>query len=121
MSQYKGRKKGAIANREWSEALRRAVSELRAVAEDGKGPKIKALVLLARKVVNRALDGDMTAAKEIGDRLDGRPTQGVELAVETPITKIERVIVDALPQVIEGEVIDVVTDALLNPDVSEPE
>ncbi len=43
------------------------------------GKKTKKLSLLADKLVERALEGDITAMKEIGDRLDGKPAQAVEL------------------------------------------
>lgn len=33
---------------------------------------------IAEKVVQMALEGDMQAIKEIGDRMDGKPTQQVE-------------------------------------------
>ena len=89
------RPKGAIGNREWTEALRRAVHELRVVDDDDKAKKIKALTLMARKVVTRVLDGDMTAAKEVGDRLEGKPRQSVDLNVTEPVTEIRHVIIDA--------------------------
>ena len=46
--------------------------------ESEDGGKTKKLAALADKLVERGLDGDVTALKEIGDRLDGKPTQGVE-------------------------------------------
>lgn len=46
-------------------------------ATDGK--KTKKLAMLARKLVEKALGGDIAALKEIGDRLDGKPAQAVEL------------------------------------------
>lgn len=49
-----------------------AVNELRQDPNNGK--KVKALRLLARRLVTEALNGDVTALKEIGDRLDGKPT-----------------------------------------------
>jgi hypothetical protein len=73
-----------------------AVHELRASDGDGKAQKTKALRLLARKLVDRAMEGDVTAMKEIGDRLDGRPAQAVGVEVGVAITKIERTIVDAV-------------------------
>jgi hypothetical protein len=54
----------------WREALWKAVCDL-----EGKDKK---LALIARAVVNAAAAGDMQAAKEIGDRLDGKPRQEVE-------------------------------------------
>ncbi len=79
----------------WSAAISRAVNELRSYGDDPK--KVKALFLLARKLVDEALDGNMAAMREIGDRLDGRPAQAitghgggpVELAV-THISGVER-------------------------------
>lgn len=37
----------------------------------------QALRKIARKVVEGALEGDKDAWKEIGDRLDGKPTQAI--------------------------------------------
>lgn len=42
--------------------------------ENAEG-KPKKLEHLADKVVDLALDGDMSAVKEIADRLDGKPAQ----------------------------------------------
>ena len=69
------------------------------------GSDVKALTRLAEKLVEKGMSGDIAALKEVGDRLDGRPTQAVDMNVTEPITCIERVIVDALPkpEVIEGE------------------
>ena len=38
--------------------------------------------------------GESWATREIGDRLDGKPVQGVELDMNVKITRIERHIVD---------------------------
>ena len=72
------RPKGAITGKEWRDAIRLAVHELRQDPENGARSKV--LRQLARKLVEKALAGDMAALKEIGDRLDGRSPQGVELA-----------------------------------------
>ncbi len=66
-----------MSGKEWREAIRLTVNELRDDPEGGT--KSKALRQLARRLVEKALTGDMAALKEIGDRLDGRPAQGVEL------------------------------------------
>ena len=62
--------KNAVKNRPWAEALNRAL-----LAEDGK-----ALRALADKIVEKALEGDVPALREIGDRLDGKPAQQVQLS-----------------------------------------
>jgi hypothetical protein len=94
--------KGAKSDKEWRDAIRRAVHEQRMVDVDGKPAKRKALFLLARKTVDEALDGNMVAVKEIGDRLDGRPAQAVDVVVAVSVERIERLIVDPV-QVIEHE------------------
>lgn len=55
----------------WRDAIMRAVSR----RESGADPQ--ALEKIADKLVASALNGDMQAMKEIGDRMDGRPAQAV--------------------------------------------
>ena len=79
--------KGLKSDKEWRDAIRLAVHELRTIEDkDGKPQKIKALRLLAIGLVDKALDGDVPAIKEIGDRLDGKPTQQVEATVDGNLT-----------------------------------
>lgn len=59
--------KNATKNRPWAEAINRVL-----LAEDGK--KLRAL---AEKLVEKALEGDVSALKEIGDRSDGKPAQAI--------------------------------------------
>ena len=57
--------------------------EVNALVEDPNKPKaakIKALRLIARRVAKEAMDGNMAAVHVIGDRLEGKPTQAVEVA-----------------------------------------
>jgi hypothetical protein len=61
--------------KDWAEALRRATHR----ESKGKGSP-KWLEVIANRVVEAAADGDMQAAKEIGDRLDGKPKQQTELS-----------------------------------------
>ena len=79
--------KNATKNRPWTEAINRAL-----VAEDGK--KLRAI---AEKLIERALDGDVPALKEIGDRLEGKPAQALTVAgdPDNPMqSRVEVVIVD---------------------------
>lgn len=66
---------GSKSDKEWRDAIRLAVHDVRTVG----GKKIKNLRILAEKLVDRALDGDVSALKEIGDRLDGKPAQAMAL------------------------------------------
>jgi len=63
--------KNGTKNRPWAEAVNRAL-----LAEDGK--KLRAL---ADKLIDKALEGDVAALKEIGDRVDGKPMQAIEGSV----------------------------------------
>ena len=79
--------KNAVKNRPWSEAINRAL-----LADDGKR-----LRGIAEKIVTLAEGGDVQALKEIGDRLDGKPAQQVQLSgdADAPLRhRVEQVIVD---------------------------
>ena len=85
---------GRKSDKEWRNAIRIAVHELHAADGEGKAKKTKALTLMARKLVSKAIKGDVMAMKEAGDRLDGRPRQEVELDMTRTISVIERRIID---------------------------
>ncbi len=102
-----GRPKGSLGDRTWRDAIEMAVRELREeTMPDGKVKKVRALRLLARRLVDCGLEGDVTALRELGDRLDGKAMQGVDLKMDVTITGIERRIIDVTP-VPEGKLIEV--------------
>ncbi len=76
-----GLPKGATSDKEWRSEIRKAVHELRSVpGENGAQPqKVRTLRLLARKLADRGLEGEIAALREIGDRLDGKPAQAVAI------------------------------------------
>ena len=69
-SQAKKAPSGPFADKLWRDAIRKAALEQ---AEGKRGPK--KLELAARALVNAAITGDVSAAKEMGDRLDGKVPQ----------------------------------------------
>lgn len=73
------RTKGATADKFWGEAVRLAVYR---EAEDDDGKKRKRLNIIADKLCRMAMDGDMQAIKEIGERLDGKAPQAVTVGNE---------------------------------------
>ena len=85
-----GNKNAATTKKPWQDALIRALEVHRPADQRHK------LDALAASLVAEAMNGNIPALKEIGDRLDGKAVQGVE--VSTPdgisITRIERHIVD---------------------------
>lgn len=74
----------------WADAIRRAV------LRQAKGEKTKRLEQLADSLVRAGIAGDVSALREVGDRIDGRPAQtivGDADADPVQIERIERVIV----------------------------
>lgn len=67
MSTPKRAASGSYADKLWRAALRRAVLK--------RVEGTQRLDRIAEAVAQKADDGDMTAAKEIGDRLDGKVPQ----------------------------------------------
>lgn len=69
----------------WSDAIRKVIVQQKKLDE------------LALALVTKALDGDMAALKEIGDRLEGKAVQAVEQTTEhsgqIQITEVRRTIV----------------------------
>jgi len=78
---------GRPKDKPWQDALRMAALE-----PDGSG--VRKLRRIAEAVVDAAIAGDMAAAREIGDRLDGKAVQAIEASVETTTYVVE---VPALP------------------------
>ncbi len=78
---------GAKSDKLWRDAIMRAVRRV----QEGKGNP-QALDLLADKTVSMGLGGDMAAIKEIGDRLDGKPTQTVGVGQAEDLAPIETIV-----------------------------
>ena len=67
---------------------------LKREAEDGEGVLTKKLHLIAGRLVEKALAGDIQAIKEINDRVDGKAGgEGAGEAEPVNLKRIERVIV----------------------------
>ena len=75
----------ATKNKVWIAALNRAVAQ-----DDGK--KLRAA---AEKLIDLAVEGDVAALRELGDRLDGKAAQSVTLSgdPENPLQIVERRVV----------------------------
>lgn len=74
---------GPKSDKLWRDALMRAV---RRQADGTKGPQY--LDRIADRVVLKAADGDIQAAKEIGDRLDGKPAQSLSIGQDESLGPI---------------------------------
>ena len=73
--------KFASHDKPWTNALQRVLAQLE--VKDATGKVIakagEALRLIAEETVTRAVFGDKDARKEIADRLDGKPTEFVNV------------------------------------------
>jgi hypothetical protein len=70
MAAPEGNTNSNINNRLWANTIRRAVLQADAT-------KLRAI---ADKLIDLASEGDMQAIKELGDRLDGKPSQSTEIS-----------------------------------------
>jgi hypothetical protein len=67
--------KNAAKGKAWADAIKRALGR--------RGPDaFKAIDDLADKLLDLGMAGDLSALKELGDRLDGKSVQQVELDAE---------------------------------------
>ena len=67
---------GGNGNKPMRQALSAA---LRRQAEDGDGQSAEMLELVALALIDRALDGDVPAIREIFDRMDGKSAAGATM------------------------------------------
>ena len=89
------RPKGAWSDKKFRDALNLAVTE------EGPGG-VRKIRLIADKLVEAAMNGDVQAIKEVGDRLDGKPAQAIVGDDDAPaiqlIAEIKRTIHDPKAQ-----------------------
>jgi len=71
--------RNATNGRMWNNAIKKALRKR------SKSEQMEALEEIAEKLIVKALDGDIAALREIGDRLDGKPNQSISGPDEGPI------------------------------------
>lgn len=84
----------------WREAIQRALKR-RETGEDKQ-----ALEYLADALLDQCLKGDVAALKELGDRLDGKAKETVDMNIKTPqavVRPIEVVTIEHEPKVVADE------------------
>lgn len=82
--------RNATKTKHWAAAIERALEKR------GGGDRISALNELAEKLLMKCDEMDMSALKELGDRLDGKPAQEIIGDPENPLTLIQRIELIAL-------------------------
>jgi len=83
----------AAKGREWTQAIRWALAH----HESSSIKRGQALDKIAVKLIELALEGDMAAIREIGNRLDGKPVQPVSGHHDVPVTVIFKDATDRPP------------------------
>jgi len=74
---------GPKSDKIWADAVRKAVHRYHEEKdENGKVKKTRYLNLLADNLVGAAAKGDIQAVKEVGDRLDGKPSQAIDAQID---------------------------------------
>ena len=68
----KGNTYSSKNNRLWADTLKRALMQ-------ADGNKIRAI---AEALIEKAASGDVSAIRELGDRVDGKPTQQIDQTTE---------------------------------------
>lgn len=85
--------RGPKSDKVWSDAIRLAVHRYHEEKdENGKVKKVRYLNLLADNLVDAGIKGDVSALKEIGDRLDGKSAQAVNLDAKVEVKAVEWVV-----------------------------
>lgn len=77
---------GKTKDTRFTDALRRAVMrtvEMKPESPDEVAKQAVAIDLLAETLISRGISGDVTAIKEIFDRLEGKAHQSIEAEVTT--------------------------------------
>jgi len=90
----------AAKGREWANALERALK-----LYESKKRKIsrgQALERIANTVIEEALDGGMWAVQEIGNRMDGKAAQSVELSGSIEHKHVHELTDDQLAHIATG-------------------
>lgn len=87
----------AIGNQYAAKSKRWTAAIDRAIAKRSKLEGIEALDTLAEKLLAKVDEGDVSAIKELGDRLEGKPAQSVMLTGDPdhPLQIVERRVVKA--------------------------
>ncbi len=70
----------ATKNKPFADAIERALL-LRSKTEQAAG-----LLEVANKLIDKAIEGDMAAIKELADRTDGKAHQSIDAVVDASIT-----------------------------------
>ena len=75
-----------LKGRRWRDAIDRALAKRSAASG------IESLDELAEKLLTLADEGDLQAMKELGDRLDGKPSQALDLGSDPDRPLVQKIV-----------------------------
>lgn len=90
----------AAKGREWANALERALKLYE--SKKRRISKGQALERIANTVIEEALDGGMWAVQEIGNRMDGKAAQSIELSGSVEHKHVNELSDDELARIATG-------------------
>lgn len=76
----------AVKAKRWSQAIDRAL------ANRSRADGIEALDALAEKLLTLADQGDLGALKELGDRIEGKPSQAIDLGSDPDRPMVQKIV-----------------------------
>ena len=78
----------ATTGKEWRDALRYEIAKIGRKAKGDDASLLKGMRKCAAPVVKAAIAGELSAGKEIADRIDGKAPQSIDLSgsVEIPLS-----------------------------------
>ena len=84
-------------NRIWADAINKVLCQA------NEGEKHANLRKLAEKIIEKALDGDMVAMKEIGDRVDGKALASIEVSGHMSLSDMTEAALDKRLRELQGD------------------
>jgi ribosomal protein L17 len=90
--------RGGRQSKKRDQITQQIIAELQEAVEDSTGAKVTKMRKLVVALIDKAIDGDVPAAREIMDRVEGKVTQIIGGDPEAPleITEIRRTIIEPM-------------------------
>lgn len=72
----------AAKAKRWTAQIEAAMAQM----DESRSEGLKTMTRLAMKLIEKAEEGDLAALKEIGDRLEGKPKQQLDIEASVGVT-----------------------------------
>lgn len=84
-----------VQDKRLTDALRRALMRTVEIADGDEKKEAVAVDAIAQALILRAISGDVTAIREVYDRVEGKPKQAIEADVNANISLVDALIAAA--------------------------